>query len=611
VSFGYLLFFVGTHAAHPSMRKIISHICVCLLPLSFLACTAEIDSQRAPDEEETASLVPVNVRVATWNIETIGARGTAEYNAELAILKRLNVDVIGFNEVDGAVDLTNFANLAQDAGYPFTAIAGASPFGSDRNAFYSKLPIISQVTYTSALLSGDPNANDQSRFPLEITVDVPGTQLDLTLISQHWKSGFEDSDEFRKATESYRIRQQLASRSKQNDAYIVMGDMNYERGDSTFPAAFSVVPPGMPTSFVVGSDIKALLTSTSGFKNNPVSWLEDPNGPSLAVIPQRQKDGSEATRPSSGRHIDYIFMSPLLIAQSPKAEIYDSTDETLAGGLPKNGAALASNTSGIASDHFPVFMDLKLPANNTRAMLFSFKDSENFAGLSVNNEDIVSLRSSDNKASLYFDGSDLGLGSLAIDGLAVLPTGEILLSFDEPGNVPGLSTIVDDSDIVLFHPDSLGEDTRGEFSLYFDGSDVGLSTDDEDIDAIALTPTGDLLLSTLGNATMSGFTVGDEDLFVFKSSSLGPTTAGSYSLFFDGEDKGLTTTGEDIDAVAFNTDGSLFLSTTGDFSVAGANGDDEDIFLFQPTTSTFSIHSRLVDLGASKDSDIGSLEFTQ
>jgi hypothetical protein len=45
---------------------------------------------------------------------------------------------------------------------------------------------------------------------------------------------------------------------------------------------------------------------------------------------------------------------------------------------------------------------------------------------------------------------------------------------------------VDDSDIVCFVPSSLGATTAGAFVFHFDGSDVGLTTDDEDVDAIAL-----------------------------------------------------------------------------------------------------------------------------
>jgi hypothetical protein len=54
---------------------------------------------------------------------------------------------------------------------------------------------------------------------------------------------------------------------------------------------------------------------------------------------------------------------------------------------------------------------------------------------SVANEDIVQYDPATDTWSLYFDGSDVGLTNFAIDGLAVLPTGELLISVDLDGNL--------------------------------------------------------------------------------------------------------------------------------------------------------------------------------
>ena len=51
----------------------------------------------------------------------------------------------------------------------------------------------------------------------------------------------------------------------------------------------------------------------------------------------------------------------------------------------------------------------------------------------------------------------------------------------QPLTLRGLK--LDDSDLVLFTPSSLGASTSGAFSLYFDGSDIGLDTTGEDVDA--------------------------------------------------------------------------------------------------------------------------------
>ncbi|MEZ4715666.1 MAG: hypothetical protein R2851_06205 [Caldilineaceae bacterium] len=50
----------------------------------------------------------------------------------------------------------------------------------------------------------------------------------------------------------------------------------------------------------------------------------------------------------------------------------------------------------------------------------------------------------------------------------------------------------------------LGQNTAGRFGLYFEGSDVGLAHDAEDIDALQLLPDGDLVISTIGTVFAGG-----------------------------------------------------------------------------------------------------------
>jgi hypothetical protein len=107
-----------------------------------------------------------------------------------------------------------------------------------------------------------------------------------------------------------------------------------------------------------------------------------------------------------------------------------------------------------------------------------------------------------------------------------------------------------DEDLLRFVPASLGTTTAGTWSLYFDGSDVGLaSNDNEDVDAAAVDAIGKIYLSTIGGFTVTGRSGADEDVFVFTPASLGDTTAGSYSpaLFFDGSAFGLGT--NDVNAI--------------------------------------------------------------
>ena len=120
--------------------------------------------------------------------------------------------------------------------------------------------------------------------------------------------------------------------------------------------------------------------------------------------------------------------------------------------------------------------------------------------------------------------------------------------------------------------------------MYFDGSDVGLSTSGENIDGVSVLSDGRILISTTDRNTVPGLaTMEDEDVLAFTPTSLGADTAGSWDLYFDGSDVGLTDNSEDIDAL-FVTDDAIYLSTVGSFSVPGISGAKEDVVGFKPTT---------------------------
>jgi hypothetical protein len=120
--------------------------------------------------------------------------------------------------------------------------------------------------------------------------------------------------------------------------------------------------------------------------------------------------------------------------------------------------------------------------------------------------------------------------------------------------------------------------------MYFDGSDVGLTSSDEDIDAIELLPNGHLLVSTTGSVSVSGVSGAREDVLEFTPARLGASTSGTWTMYFDGSDVGLSSSNENVDGIAVDAAGRLYLSTTGSFSVSGLSGQDEDVFVFTPTS---------------------------
>ena len=194
---------------------------------------------------------------------------------------------------------------------------------------------------------------------------------------------------------------------------------------------------------------------------------------------------------------------------------------------------------------------------------------------------------------LHFDGSDVGLTTTNedIDAFEFLYDGSILISTVGAFSVPapsGPALVGNGEDLLRFVPSSIGATTAGQWSIYFDGSDVGLSGAAENIDAVQSLANGRLLISTTGNVAVTGASGTDEDLLSFIPTTLGATTAGTWSLYFDGSDVGLANNdNEDIRALYLReTSGNptLFFTTVGGFSVTGASGTNEDIFAFNPTS---------------------------
>jgi hypothetical protein len=122
--------------------------------------------------------------------------------------------------------------------------------------------------------------------------------------------------------------------------------------------------------------------------------------------------------------------------------------------------------------------------------------------------------------------------------------------------------------------------------MYLDASDVGLTTDAEDVDAVDVLPDGRVVLSLTGKGSVASIaTIQDEDLIALSPLRLGGTTSGTLEVYLDGSDVGLgTSSSEDVDAATVNPDGSIALSTTGSFKVPGAAGTGDDAVACLPTS---------------------------
>ena len=225
-------------------------------------------------------------------------------------------------------------------------------------------------------------------------------------------------------------------------------------------------------------------------------------------------------------------------------------------------------------------------------LYLSLTGSQTIGGVATRDEDI--LKFDGQNWSLFFDGSDAGVGSPDLFAFSILDTDTILMAFS--ANVTINAIAATPQDVLRFDATSLGSTTSGTWSLYFDGSDVGLETTAEKIDSVSVLPDGRLLISTSGNPAVPGPSgLADEDIIAFTPVSLGDNTSGTWSMYFDGSDVGLSTSsGEDIDALDITSNGNIYLSTLDNFSVTGVSGADEDVFVCAPislgsnTACTFS-----------------------
>ena len=183
----------------------------------------------------------------------------------------------------------------------------------------------------------------------------------------------------------------------------------------------------------------------------------------------------------------------------------------------------------------------------------------------------------------------------------------LYLSLTSSQTIGGVSA--SDEDILKFDGTT--------WSLFFDGSDVGVSS--PDLFGFSFLDSDSILMSFTANVTVNGITATAQDVLRFDATSLGSTTAGTWSLYFDGSDVGLDSSSEVIDSLTWLSDGRLLISTTGNPAVTGLSGAaDEDVLAFTPTTlganttGSWAIYFDGSDVGLadSNNEDIDALDVT-
>jgi hypothetical protein len=238
-------------------------------------------------------------------------------------------------------------------------------------------------------------------------------------------------------------------------------------------------------------------------------------------------------------------------------------------------------------------------------------------GYEVRDEDIITYDPGTGTWSMYFDASDVGIGTSDLDAFHIRNDGSILMSFSSALTVPGITggpngELVEESDVFLFTPTSTGDNTAGAFSFYFDGSDVGLDSTSEDVVGLYEFSDGSLGISTSGSPSGAGIPASrDEDVLRF-SGVFGFDTIGTWTLYFDGSDAGLGNSGDDLDAITFAANTDMLFSTKSPFTTSQGTADDEDVLRFTgtyglPTIGTINLETVLSTLGIDPTVDLDGL----
>jgi hypothetical protein len=413
----------------------------------------------------------------------------------------------------------------------------------------------SPVSYSQVNLTWSDNADNESGFKVERSPDgIAWTQIATTAANA---TSYSDTGLTASTTYYYQVQ-----------ATNSLGDSAYSNIASAQTQALPA-PPAAPTN----------LTATAvSYNQVNLSWTDSDT-----------ETGYRIERCTGAGCVNFAQIA------TAGANATNFLDAGLAASTNYSYRILAYNVGGDSGYSDTASAVTAAPPAGAKLYLGS-STSGTAGGVSFADEDVLIKDMGTGAWTLFIDGSDIGLANTDIDAFELLADGTLLMSFDTDFSLSGFGS-VDDSDILRFSPSSTGSNTAGSWAWYFDGSDVGLSTSDEDIDALALLSDGRLIFSVVGNVSVTGVSGVDEDLLAFTPTALGSTTSGAWAMYFDGSDVGLSSTSnEDVNGVWVDAAGKVYLTTLGNFRVTGASGDSSDILACTPgslgssTTCTWALY---------------------
>ena len=332
----------------------------------------------------TVQAIPVRIASfnVLWGIDTdrcYGTTKTGDYTATIEIMQRVQPDIVCFQELYGnPTHMTAWLGAAAALGYPYYALSDGGTFDTSmRLGVWSKFPITYSAHVRETVV--DPTAAEIMRWPLHVSIDVPGALYPFHVFTTHNKATTLGTKErMQRAFEIHRtvnyITNLVAQDPLNHVEYAIMGDFNDDIGLSQ-TVEFSIDDyqyyrsslGNSTVSFNNGSDIP--WNTYSGWLL-PYRYFPTER---LAVAGMAAVDaphtGSSLTwthyadNPASRYRLDYILFSDEITSSAygpPVAEVYNSEGDGTSVGLPKYGAPLAFGTSAIASDHRMLFADFHL-----------------------------------------------------------------------------------------------------------------------------------------------------------------------------------------------------------------------------------------------------------
>ncbi|MDX1388194.1 MAG: endonuclease/exonuclease/phosphatase family protein [Acidobacteriota bacterium] len=322
-------------------------IATVLLLIASAVCAVERDGRES-------------VRIATYNVQGVGAPESEQHEALVAVIERVDADVLLLQEIDAEFgDLEHIQAIARRTGHEHVCLSEISGTlsGDLHTACLSRFPLVGCFSRSAAALSSDPDANDITRDILEAHVAVePGEDV-WGFFVVHLKGGREERNVFRRQVEVRRIVQAIGSfaRERPGSPIVLAGDLNEDLGDGRFGSEHETLPVGLPRTYRLGRDIAFPVVY------GPFAAIR---GRGLEPIDAFHEDDAtdDATRLRSWRRLDYLFVNEHLAVDG--AEVYDSCDDNgkddPAPGrpLPKPGRPLPCKVTGRAADHLPVFADV-------------------------------------------------------------------------------------------------------------------------------------------------------------------------------------------------------------------------------------------------------------